>query len=37
MFKIEQTASLGVGLRGMTERVRQLGEELKLSSNSARN
>jgi len=32
MFKIEQTASLGVGMRGMNERVRQLGGELKVSS-----
>jgi len=32
MSKIEQTASLGVGMRGMNERVRQLGGELKVSS-----
>jgi signal transduction histidine kinase len=32
MSKIEQTASLGVGMRGMNERVRQLGWELKVSS-----
>ena len=32
MSKIEQTASLGEGMRGMNERVRQLGGELKVSS-----
>jgi signal transduction histidine kinase len=32
MFKIEQRVSPFVGLRGMNERVRQLGGELKLSS-----
>jgi signal transduction histidine kinase len=31
MFKIEHNASLGVGMRGMNECVRQLGGELKLS------
>jgi len=32
MFKVEHNASLGVGMRGMNERVRQLGWELKVSS-----
>jgi hypothetical protein len=31
MFKVEHNASLGVGMRGMNECVRQLGGELKLS------
>jgi signal transduction histidine kinase len=31
MSKVEHNASLGVGMRGMNECVRQLGGELKLS------